>query len=70
MHLEHNEWSKQESRKGNWKALLGDHFMEIPDYKTVAKRIAEVVIQNHKPSTTSAKSSTASSVDIDVENML
>ncbi|CDF79617.1 conserved hypothetical protein [Formosa agariphila KMM 3901] len=68
MHLEHNEWSKQIRRKGDWKALLGDNYIEIPDYKTVAKRIAEVVIQNHKPST--ATQTTSNSTDVDVENML
>ncbi|MHA7943957.1 hypothetical protein ACJOV8_012850 [Formosa sp. 3Alg 14/1] len=68
MHLEHNEWSKQIRRKGDWKALLGDNYIEIPDYKTVAKRIAEVVIQNHKPSTVTQ--TTSNSTDVDVENML
>ncbi|PNW29150.1 hypothetical protein [Formosa algae] len=71
MHLEHNEWSKQIRRKGNWKELLGDNYIEIPDYKTVAKRIAEVVIQNHKPSTTTKTTNTASgATDVEVENML
>ncbi|WP_225037218.1 hypothetical protein [Winogradskyella sp. SM1960] len=69
MHLEHNEWAKQESRKGNWKALLGDHFIEIPDFKTVAKRIANVVIENHKPYNASADTNTASD-STEVENML
>ncbi|EGV43131.1 VWA domain-containing protein [Bizionia argentinensis JUB59] len=49
MHLEHNEWAKQPERKGNWKTLLGENFIEIPDYKKVAKQIAEIVIQHHKP---------------------
>jgi len=70
MHLEHNDWSKQERRKGNWKALLGDNFLEIADYKTVAKRIAELVIQNHKPSATTSTNTTTGSPSIDVENML
>ncbi|MBP1840550.1 hypothetical protein [Formosa algae] len=71
MHLEHNEWAKQEKRKGNWKTLLGDNYIDIPDYKTVAKRIAEVVIQNHKPSTTTKTTNTASgTTDVEVENML
>lgn len=51
MHLEHNEWAKTPERKGNWKALLGENFIEVPDYKKVAKQIAEIVIQNHKPTT-------------------
>ncbi|MFB9053884.1 hypothetical protein ACFFVB_12430 [Formosa undariae] len=70
MHLEHNEWAKQIRRKGDWKALLGDNYIEIPDYKTVAKRIADVVIQNHKPSTATATHTTSNSTDVDVENML
>lgn len=70
MHLEHNRWSKLEDRKGNWKALLGDNFLEIPDYKTVAKRIAEVVIQNHKPSAITPTDTTSDSSDVQVENML
>ena len=71
MHLEHNEWAKQIRRKGNWKELLGDNYIEIPDYKTVAKRIAEVVIQNHKPSITHTTTNPASgNSDVEVENML
>jgi hypothetical protein len=70
MHLEHNEWSKFEKRKGNWKALLGDNFLEIADYKTVAKRIADVVIQNHKPSATPSTNTTTGSASVNVENML
>ncbi|QXP67648.1 hypothetical protein [Polaribacter sp. AHE13PA] len=69
MHLEHNEWSKSEHRKGNWKALLGDNFLEIADFKTVAKRIADVVIQNHKPFNATTNTNTSSD-DIEVENML
>ena len=69
MHLEHNEWSKSEHRKGNWKALLGDNFLEIADFKTVAKRIADVVIQNHKPFNAATNTNTSSD-DIEVENML
>ncbi|WP_159023672.1 hypothetical protein [Formosa sp. L2A11] len=72
MHLEHNEWAKQDRRKGNWKALLGDNYIEIPDFKTVAKRIADVVIQNHKPSTTTPTSTntTSGNTETEVENML
>ncbi|MCL6218903.1 hypothetical protein [Zunongwangia pacifica] len=62
MHLEHNEWSKDDHRKGNWKELLGDHFIEVQDYKKLAKIIAETVIKNHQPSFGSSS--------IDVENML
>lgn len=69
MHLEHNEWSKSEHRKGNWKTLLGDNFLEIADFKTVAKRIADVVIQNHKPFNAATNTNTSSD-DIEVENML
>ena len=69
MHLEHNEWSKREHRKGNWKALLGDNFIEIADFKTVAKRIAQEVIQNHKPFSVTTNTNTSSD-DIEVENML
>ncbi|SHJ19647.1 hypothetical protein SAMN04488096_11048 [Mesonia phycicola] len=69
MHLEHNEWAKQESRKGNWKTLLGENFIKIPDYKTVAKRIANVVIENHKPYTATSNTNTSSD-DSEVENML
>ncbi|MDW5289669.1 hypothetical protein [Formosa sp. PL04] len=69
MHLEHNDWAKQESRKGNWKALLGENFIEIPDFKTVAKRIADVVIQNHKPYNATTKTKTSSDTT-EVENML
>ncbi|QNK78507.1 hypothetical protein H7F37_05375 [Winogradskyella sp. PAMC22761] len=69
MHLEHNEWSKQDSRKGNWKALLGENFIEVPDFKTVAKRIAEVVIQNHKPYSATINTNTSSDTT-EVENML
>ena len=67
MHLEHNEWAKQPKRKGNWKALLGDNFIEVPDYKTVAKQIAEIVIQHHKPT---IENNTSNSTDIEIENML
>ncbi|MBI6120849.1 hypothetical protein [Salegentibacter maritimus] len=67
MHLEHNDWSKKPGRKGNWKELLGENFIEIPDYKKVAKRIAEVVIQHHKPTSGNTKSGSA---DTEVENML
>ncbi|MBE7639982.1 hypothetical protein GUB10_06525 [Salegentibacter sp. BLCTC] len=67
MHLEHNDWSKKPGRKGNWKELLGENFIEIPDYKKVAKRIAEVVIQHHKPTSGNTKSG---STDTEVENML
>ena len=70
MHLEHNEWAKQDRRKGNWKALLGDNYIEIPDFKTVAKRIANVVIENHKPSITTSTNTTSGSTDTEVENML
>ena len=69
MHLEHNEWAKTEHRKGNWKALLGDNFLEIADFKTVAKRIAQEVIQNHKPFSATTNTNTSSD-DIEVENML
>ncbi|WP_452219249.1 hypothetical protein [Lacinutrix undariae] len=69
MHLEHNEWSKTEHRKGNWKALLGDNFIEIADFKTVAKRIAQEVIQNNKPFSSTTNTNTSSD-DIEVENML
>ena len=67
LHLEHNDYAKQPIRKGNWKELLGDHFIEIPDFKTVAKRIAEVVIENYKPTAASTNTNTASD---EVENML
>ena len=70
IHLEHNEWSKSDTRKGNWKELLGDHFIELPDYKRVAKRIAEVVIQNHLPATASSGNTSSLHSGIDVENML
>ena len=69
MHLEHNEWAKTEHRKGNWKVLLGDNFIEIADFKTVAKRIAQEVIQNHKPFSATTNTNTSSD-DIEVENML
>ncbi|MEO8935042.1 MAG: hypothetical protein ABI295_12120 [Xanthomarina sp.] len=49
MHIEHNEWAKTPERKGNWKALLGSNSIEIPDYKKVAKKIAEIVIKYHQP---------------------
>ena len=70
MHLEHNEWAKLEKRKGNWKSLLGDNFIEISDFKTVAKRIAEIVIQHHKPSTPQPINTSSDHSDINVENML
>ncbi|MEH6704752.1 MAG: hypothetical protein V7691_08140 [Galbibacter orientalis] len=70
MHLEHNELSKQEKRKGNWKTLLGENYMEIPDFKSVAKRIAEVVINNHKPGAATNRFNASGSSDIKVENML
>lgn len=70
IHLEHNEWSKKDIRKGNWNELLGENFIELSDYKRVAKRIAEVVIQNHLPAATSSGKTSSSHSDIDVENML
>ena len=70
IHLEHNEWSKKDVRKGNWNELLGENFIELSDYKRVAKRIAEVVIQNHLPAATSSGNTSSSHSDIDVENML
>ena len=70
IHLEHNEWSKKDVRKGNWNELLGENFIELSDYKRVAKRIAEVVIQNHLPTTTSSGNTSSSHSGIDVENML
>ncbi|WP_458627053.1 hypothetical protein [Winogradskyella sp. PC D3.3] len=70
MHLEHNEWAKLEKRKGNWKSLLGDNFIEISDFKTVAKRIAEVVIQHHRPSTSQPTDTSSDSSGINIENML
>tara|TARA_B100000953_G_scaffold107817_2_gene88475 strand:- start:802 stop:1668 length:867 start_codon:yes stop_codon:yes gene_type:complete len=70
IHLEHNEWSKKDIRKGNWNELLGENFIELSDYKRVAKRIAEVVIQNHLPAATSSGNTSSSHSDIDVENML
>ena len=69
LHLEHNDYAKQDRRKGNWKALLGDNFIEIPDFKTVAKRIADVVIQNHKPYNATTNTNTSSD-NTEVENML
>jgi len=69
LHLEHNDYAKQDRRKGNWKALLGDNFIEIPDFKTVAKRIADVVIQNHKPYNAITNTNTSSD-NTEVENML
>ena len=70
IHLEHNEWSKKDVRKGNWNELLGENFIELSDYKRVAKRIAEVVIQNHLPAAASSGNTSSSHSDIDVENML
>ena len=66
----HIEWSKKDIRKGNWNELLGENFIELSDYKRVAKRIAEVVIQNHLPAATSSGNTSSSHSDIDVENML
>lgn len=70
MHLEHDDWAKRDSRKGNWKELLGENYIEIPDYKTVAKRIAQVVIQNHKPAAYTNKNTPTAGTDTEVENML
>lgn len=67
MHLEHSEWSKSLNRKGNWKELLGEHFIVMPDYKKVAKRIAELVIQHHTPTTGNTTSGIS---DTEVEDML
>ncbi|MCF8715681.1 VWA domain-containing protein [Joostella atrarenae] len=68
LHLEHSEYSKHSLRKGNWKELLGEHFIEIPDYMKVAKRIAEIVIQHHKPASGSQTNNTLGNPEI--ENML
>ncbi|GAA4786518.1 hypothetical protein GCM10023231_13180 [Olivibacter ginsenosidimutans] len=65
LHLEHDAWSKEEERKGNWKSLLGERLVIIPDYKRVAKRIAELVIQHVHAA--SAKGLTARN---DTEDML
>lgn len=65
MHLEHNAISKQDVRKGNWKELLGQHFITVEDFRQVAKQIADIVIQNHTISSNDGPAS-----DVDVEDML
>ncbi|RNL88671.1 hypothetical protein ED312_07730 [Sinomicrobium pectinilyticum] len=69
LHLEHNEISRQDYRKGNWAALLGQQFVEVEDFRNVAKKIAEIVIAHHSftPGTGSA---TKTGDDIEVEDML
>ncbi|MCG8609280.1 MAG: hypothetical protein MI864_01975 [Pseudomonadales bacterium] len=46
LHLLHNQASQSEHRKAGWRDLLGQQFIEIEDYRTVAKRIAECVIRD------------------------
>ncbi|MBL3657915.1 hypothetical protein [Fulvivirga sediminis] len=72
LHLEHNEYSKSDVRKGNWKELLGENFIELPDFRTVAKKIAEVVIQHHKSTgvTNNGKTTDRNLDDIEIEDML
>jgi len=73
LHLEHTEYAKDPIRKGNWKKLLGEHFIEIPDYKKVSKRIAEIVIQYHTPNSNNQENNNSivnKITDNTIENML
>ncbi|MEK6477117.1 hypothetical protein WJR50_06270 [Catalinimonas sp. 4WD22] len=71
IHLEHDEISTQDYRKGNWKELLGEQFIVLEDYRQVAKKIAQLVIQHHNFAKSSSNpASSASGDDIKVEDML
>lgn len=53
LHLEHNETARQKYRKHGWNELLGQNFQIIPDYKRVAKTIAQIIINDmDNPATT------------------
>ncbi|SEN43567.1 hypothetical protein SAMN05216436_11634 [bacterium A37T11] len=67
LHLEHDNYSSTDIRKGNWKELLGERFITVPDYKKVAKRIAELVIQHHQVASTGSRQVKPNT---DVEDML
>jgi len=71
LHVEHNAIAKTDRRKGDWKELLGENFIELSDYQQVAKVMADLVLSNVKPLVPSSKnhahlSSRASNNDVDI----
>jgi len=62
LHLEHNNSARTDGRKQGWKELLGQNFQIIPDYKRVAKTIAQIVINDMDKST-----NTTSNIDTEEE---
>jgi len=45
-HLHINHGPRSEKAMGYWKELLGDHCIEVKDYKTVPQDISDVILSN------------------------
>lgn len=67
MHLEHSNWSTRDEARQGWSELLGQHLIRVPDYKQLAKRIADIVVDDFG---SGASKSASSASSVDVEDML
>ena len=65
MHILHTAYAATAERQGNWRDLLGQQFIQVDDYKQLASRIANIVIDRHQPT-----SDTRWEDRIEVEDML
>ncbi|MEE2730728.1 MAG: hypothetical protein VYA55_07875 [Pseudomonadota bacterium] len=65
MHILHTSYAARPERQGNWRELLGQQFILVDDYRQLATRIANIVIDLHRDSIPQN-----ASASMDVEEML